>query len=437
MKIIRLLFASAGLLSITLLISCSNSSSENSSSDKEELTLDSFFRYVKDQNKKLLRDGNIADDQNIFNSEYEADFDRWDFTSIDKNTGFRGEMYVINNAYSNLYGYSPSQAKKNIKIEAEEWADIFSGGIDDILDQIIIEKKSQEFWGDDEPKPSWAEAESELRDLEITLLESAKGKSLKDLNLYQWCCLLERNQVEFSTNCDFLPEHPHPFEYTTIGIPDRIALLEEDNPELISNLEDAYNDSDYDRDYSSSDCAEVREILQRNRVKQDRLISMYQKVINDGIQSISDADITYWNCGEESDEVGAFSSYSTVQFYNGENHDLYSYKYYAEPDTSTNKIIRGSYLEWNDLYNDIDSSIENGEAESVEALYDMLNTNDKFMMFVIDDANKKKLQMVWKWPETDQYSNRGLLYEFPINDQQASFFEDTWQNLLNKSVSTD
>ena len=164
---------------------------------------------------------------------------------------------------------------------------------------------------------------------------------------------------------------------------------------------------------------------------------MYQKVISDGIQSISDADITYWNCGEESDEVGAFSSYSTVQFYNGENHDLYSYKYYAEPDTSTNKIIRGSYFEWNDLYNDIDSSIENGDAESVEALYDMLKTNDKFMMFVIDDSNKKKLQMVWKWPETNQYSNRGLLYEFPINDQQASFFEDTWQNLLNKSDSTD
>ena len=76
MKIIRLLLASASLLAITLIISCSNSSSENSGSDKEELTVDSFFRYVKDQNKKLLLDGNIADDQNIFNSEYEADFDR-------------------------------------------------------------------------------------------------------------------------------------------------------------------------------------------------------------------------------------------------------------------------------------------------------------------------------------------------------------------------
>jgi hypothetical protein len=347
-------------------------------------------------------------------------------------------MYVINNGYSNLYGCTPSQAKKNIKMEAEEWGDIFSEGIDDIFDQIILEKQSEEFWGGDDPKPAWAATENELRDLEVILLESAKGKSLKDLNLYQWCCLLERTPVEFSSNCDFLSEHPYPFEYaSTMGIPDRIALLEQDNPELISNLEDAYNDSDYDRDYSSSNCAEVREILQRNRVKQDRLISMYQKVINDGMQSISDADITYWNCGEESDEVGAFSSYSTVQFYNGENHDLYSCKYYAEPDTSTNKIIRGSYFEWNDIYNDIDSSIENGEAESVEALYDMLDTNDKFMMFVIDDSNKKKLQMVWKWPETNQYSNRGLLYEFSINDQQASFFEDTWQNLLNKSDSSE
>lgn len=437
MKIDRIFSFCTSLLAITLLISCGNISSENISSEKEELTVNNFFRYVKDQNKKLLLDGSIAADQNIFNSEYEAN-GRWDFTSIDKNTGFRGEMYGINNAYSNLYGYTSSQAKKNIAMEAEEWTSILSEGIDDILDQIILEKQAEEFYGGDDPEPAWAVAEKEIRDIEITLLQSAKGKSLKDLNLYQWCCLLERNPVEFSTNCDLLSEHPHPFEYaSTMGIPDRIALLEEDHPELIANLEDSYNDFDYDRDYSPSNCEEVRAVLQRNRVKQDRLISIYGKVISDGIQSISDADLTYWNCGEESDEVGAFSSYSTIQFYNGENHDLYSCKYYAEPDTSTNKIIRGSYFEWNDIYNDIDSGIENGEAESVQDLYDMLNTNDKFMMFVIDDSNKKKFQMVWKWPETNQYSNRSLLYEFPINDQQASFFEDTWRNLLNKSDSTE
>ena len=407
--------------------SCGDGSTEKS------LDIDDVLRYIKDINKEQLLYGSIPDDQNMFLSTYEQEFKRWDFTSIDKNTGFRGEMYMINSGHVNLYAFTPTEAKLNLERDAQDWGDQMKNGLSSVFENIIEEKRSHEFWGGDSNEmPRWAVIETQIQGIEIDLLEDAKEKSMSELNLYQWHTLFDNNRVSFADNCEWLDDPHNELEHAGsqgIFVSPRISLLQEDYADLISDLESAYNEDDYDRDYDSSDCQKAREIIQRNRSKQEKLAAIYKQVLDEGVNSISEEDLIYWNCEPQRDEVGAGDSYDQVYFYAGESHFFYHYKFYADPDTSANRIIRGSTVDWDRLYSDIESTIEEGELTSSQQIYDRLKENSKFTMQIVKISGENHIQMWWSWPETQKYSNRGLLHEFAITDEQVQFFNEVWENL--------
>lgn len=420
------------ILCLALLFSsCGDVSTENS------LDIDDVLRYIKDINKEQLLYGSIPDDQNMFLSTYSQEFRRWDFTSVDKNTGFRGEMYMINSGNVNLYAFTPTEAKLHLERDAQEWGDQMKNGLSSVFENIIEEKRRDQIWDEDSGEmPKYAVIETQIRDIEIELLEEAKEKSMSELNLYQWHTLMEKSPVSFALNCEYLVDVPHnEFEHAGsqgIFVSPRIAILQEDYSDLISDLENAYNDADWDREYDSSDCQKAREIIRRNRAKQEKLVAIYKQVLDKGVHSISEDDLIYWNCESEKDEVGAGDSHDQIYFRGGESHHFYHYKFSADPDTSNNRIIRGSVVDWSRLSNDIETTIDEGELTTPQQIYDQLKENRTFSMQIVQISGKNNIQMWWSWPETQEYSNRGLLHEFAITDEQVQFFNEVWENLYRE-----